>query len=339
MTEEKNYDEHHGYSEHHEKHEEPKHGEHNEADNKKNDCCKENYEGVLQDCCKDNNENEQAGSVGINEVKAPSNLNQMLIGVLAIVVVVNIFVMGYFTYSVNNKLDDAIDLTKSQVGKVTLITADNCALCGDLAVYKKTLSAQNIELSDDVVLSGSSEEGKKLISDFGLKTLPALVFMTNDEIKSNISKALEKDSRKIENNVIVWEKSFAPYFDINLNQILGMVNVVYLTDKRCKDCYNAVQVHRPILQNMGIAIAKDEQVDVLDERGKELVKKYNIQNIPMIILSAEAAAYEGLAQLWTQVGTIEDDGNYLFRKIDVLNVKYKDLTTGRIITPLPPTQQ
>lgn len=330
MTEEKKYDAHHGYSEHHEKHEEHKHNT--------GGCCKENYEGEAQECCKDREENEKAGSVGVNEVKAPSNLNQMLIGALALVVVVNILVMGYFTYSVNNKLDDAIDLTKPQEGKVTLVTADNCALCGDLAIYKKALSAQNVELSDDLVVSGSSEEGKKLISDFGLKMLPALVFVADDEIKSNISKALEKDSRKIENNVIVWEKSYAPYFDIDSNQILGMVNVVYLTDKRCKDCYNAVQVHRPILQNMGIAIAKDEQVDVLDEGGKELVKKYNIQNVPMIILSSEAAAYEGLSQLWAQVGTIEDDGNYIFRKIDLLNVKYKDLTTGRVIEPPPSAQ-
>ncbi|MDP2683705.1 MAG: hypothetical protein Q8P20_01485 [bacterium] len=291
------------------------------------DCCVGHNDEINSDCCKD----EKVESKKMEP-------NQVLIAILAVVVAVNILVMGYFTYSVNSKLNEAIDLTKPQEGAVTLVRVDDCPLCGDLAVYKKALGAQNVELTDDSIVGSGSAEGKELVEKYGLKKLPALIFVASDDLQSNIAKALEKDSRKVGENTIVWEKVGPPYLLTESNSISGLVDVIYLTDKRCVGCYSPLQAHRPVLQGYGVAVASEKTVDVLDTEGKELVSKYNIEQVPTMILSG-AGNYEALLNVWRQVGTIEEDGVLVFRKNEVMNQTYKDLTTGKtIIPPSTPAQ-
>jgi len=282
------------------------------------------------DCCKNKDLMEQSDGIK----KSKGNLNQALLGILGIVAAVNILTMGYFTYSVNDKLNEAIDVTKPQTGELTLVKVDDCPMCGDLAEYKKIISAQNVELTDEEIISNKSDEGKKLIEEFGLKKLPALVFVAEENLKSNIAKALEKDSRKVGANTIIWEKNYPPYLNVGVNNVSGLVDVVYLTDSRCKDCYNPLQIHRPILQNFGVAVLSEKQVDVLDTEGKELVSKYNIQAVPTVILSADAGQYLPLLSVWRQVGTSESDGSLVFREMEALNSTYKDLITEKVIVPV-----
>jgi len=263
--------------------------------------------------------------------------NQILITVLAVVVAINILTMGFFTYSVNSKLNEAIDLTKPQKAKLTLVRADDCPLCGDLVQYKNVVKAQNVELSDDVVVGSNSEEGKQLIKDLGLTRLPALVFVTDENLKSEIAKTLEKDSRRIGENTIVWEKVYPPYLDIQTKNVSGLVDVIYITDKRCANCYDPLQIHRQVLQNYGVVISSEKVVDVLDAVGNELVSKYNIEQVPTVLLFG-TENYSTFLNIWSQVGTIEDDGMLVFRKPEVLNQTYKNLITGVVIEPLVATE-
>lgn len=296
----------------------------------KKDCCAQHDIKKESEGCKDETMKE-----AYNAGRSP---NQILITVLVVVVALNILTMGFFTYSVNGKLNEAIDLTKPQKAKLTLVRADDCPLCGDLVQYKNVVKAQNVELSDDVVVGNNSEEGKQLIKDFGLTRLPALVLVTDENLKSEIAKTLEKDSRRIGENTIVWEKASPPYLDVQTKNISGLVDVVYITDKRCANCYSPVQMHRQVLQNYGVAILSEKTVDVLDVEGKELVSKYKIDQVPTVILMG-AENYGALLNVWRQVGTAEPDGALVFRKNEVINQTYKDLATDRVVLPtFAPTQ-
>ena len=52
--------------------------------------------------------------------------------------------------------------------------------------------------------------------------------------------------------------------------------------------------------------------------------------MPTIILSKEASAYPRLTAVWKDVGTVEEDGTYIFRKTELMGVS-KDLETGSLI--------
>ena len=74
----------------------------------------------------------------------------------------------------------------------------------------------------------------------------------------------------------------------------------------------------------------EKTVDIASDEGKALIKKYSIKSVPTIILSKDADAYPALKQIWQQVGSVEEDGNYVFREVTQMG-SYKDLTTGDVV--------
>jgi len=65
-----------------------------------------------------------------------------------------------------------------------------------------------------------------------------------------------------------------------------------------------------------------------------LVAQYNITKVPTIIMSPDVKYYElnNFQTVWKQVGTIENDGYYVFRSMRALNgVIYKDLSLNKTV--------
>ena len=110
------------------------------------------------------------------------------------------------------------------------------------------------------------------------------------------------------------------------------IKLISLTDESCSDCYDA-SIHKQILSRLGLVISEEEEIDVSTENGKKLIEKYEINAVPTIIIQGDAEEYPALAQVWSQVGTVEDDGSYVFRKIEAMGrgIKYKDLTTNSVV--------
>ena len=92
-------------------------------------------------------------------------------------------------------------------------------------------------------------------------------------------------------------------------------------------------MHKDILeQNFGVTLVREDRVDIGSSFGKALLKKYDIKNVPTIILSSEGKHYEGLQSVWGQVGTVESDGSFIFRNLNLLaGITYKDLETKEVV--------
>ena len=110
------------------------------------------------------------------------------------------------------------------------------------------------------------------------------------------------------------------------------VDLIYLIDGSCTDCYDA-KAHRSILGQLGIIFGEEKSIDVSSKEGKKLIDQYDISLVPTVILSEEAGGYELFNTVWGEVGTEEKDGKYVFRLVDALgNVTYRDLKQDTIIT-------
>ncbi|MBI4437431.1 hypothetical protein HY631_00575 [Candidatus Uhrbacteria bacterium] len=112
------------------------------------------------------------------------------------------------------------------------------------------------------------------------------------------------------------------------------VNVTYLTDARCPDCYDPAQ-HKTILQKAyNVTIGTEQTVDATSPEGAALIETYAIAQTPTVILSPEAGTYAQLVGVWQQVGSVEADGALVFRNNAALGaVVYNDLITGTIVRP------
>lgn len=113
----------------------------------------------------------------------------------------------------------------------------------------------------------------------------------------------------------------------------GEVEIIGLVDKSCENCY-PVTVHSNIMISQhGVPLSEMEIVDINSGKGKELVEKFNINYIPTVIMSNNLKKFP-IAELWSQLGTIED-GWYVFRSTASMNNfgVYKNLATGEEILP------
>ena len=160
-----------------------------------------------------------------------------------------------------------------------------------------------------------------------------MVFVAETLLKPAFKKAIETGAKTPSDSVLVWEKSNPPYFDVAKGSAVGLVDVKFLTDKSCSECYDPVVVHTSLLGRLGVFFNSTETFDADDEAGKALIKQYALTKIPTIVLSGDIALYEKLTSVWSQVGTVETDGSYVFRSTEVLGVPYYDLEKEEVVIP------
>jgi len=289
-----------------------------------------------ESCCHDEQQHEDS----IEETHATSsifsyiqkNTMRMLVIVFAIMVVINIIAMTWFTLSVNQKLDDVLFSTKVQTGTLTFIIPSDCPYCGDMINEKQDLQKQRVKIDNERRLDASSDEAQSLIAKEGIRQLPAMVFASEDEIDSKrITLEEDEHTRMLDNHTIVWEKSSVPFVHADTSTIEGSVAVTYILDKSCTTCYDVVNIQKSALQRFGIVVGQENIVDISDTDVDKLLQKYAIEKVPTVIISPEISAYTTFSQAWQQVGSQEEDGVFVFREMRAIGWVYKDLKTGKTV--------
>lgn len=218
-------------------------------------------------------------------------------------------------------------------GKVTLylIRDPSCKKCNDLGILTRQIKQSGIKIAAEKNLTPDSAEGKEFINKYGLDFVPALAMSKDAGAYQLIQQAWSQIGTKEEDGNYVLRSVNPPYINLTTGKLRGLVSAIYLTDGSCADCYN-VSVHKQILtspQSFAMLLDKEVTFDVSDANGKELVLKYNITQVPAIILSDEAAAYPS-SQALRQFFSVEKDGYYVFRTARVMGA-YKDLVANQVV--------
>jgi len=224
-------------------------------------------------------------------------------------------------------------LTGKIEGRVILYSLKDskCEKCNDMAFLIKQIKAAGVKISEEKNIEAESSEGMELIKKYNLDFAPAIIMSKEAAAYDVIQKAWLQIGTKENDGAYVLRLAYPPFINLTTHKLRGVVDMVYLTDKSCTECYD-VNLHREILANQqgfAIKLGKEEKADISDVKGKELIAKYNITQVPTAILSDETSAYPSLQAL-KQFFSVEKDGFYVFRKLQVLGT-YKDLATNQIV--------
>ncbi len=229
--------------------------------------------------------------------------------------------------------------TKKEFGNVTvtILTDDSCPQCFDPTRIIDSYKNGGISITDIKETPFRSVEGQELITKYKIEKVPTFLFSSDidfyDDVKNSWPQigTIEQDNTYVVRNVLL------PYRDLAKDQVLGLAELVYLTDSTCENCYDVVQTHRPIItQAFGVGLRLERTIDSNSPAGKSLISKYKITKVPTILLSPEVNQYTSITNAWKSVGTVESDGWYAFRELQVLGeIVYKDLATNNIIQPTP----
>ncbi len=204
-------------------------------------------------------------------------------------------------------------------GKVTLIRLEDatCKECFDLDLVVDQMKQLGIKLVSEQTVDAKSTEGKELIETYKITIVPTLIFnkeaLEYDVIRQVWSQVGTEDDGKLVLRVIS-----PPYVNVSTGKTEGLVEITYLVDETCTDCFNTSVYKQLLTESFSMAFKKEEKTEVSSTKGQFLLKKYNITALPTVVISKEANSYPGFATAWLQVGTKEKDGNFVFRKVAIL---------------------
>lgn len=218
--------------------------------------------------------------------------------------------------------------------KLTVITKPDCTQCWDVGLLTEALAQYKVKITGTTTLDYSSGKGKKLVEKYGIDKVPSVI-ISGDLDKDPALKPFWEALGEIDGKDFVFRQVIPPYIDVASGQLKGAVQVTYLTDNSCKECYD-VTLHGNALRNLAIPTTDSKTIDVASDEGKALVKKNGIKSVPTVTISGETSEYQSLADLWEQVGTVASDGTYVFTQTQLMGT-YKDLSTGKVV--IPPTEE
>ena len=94
----------------------------------------------------------------------------------------------------------------------------------------------------------------------------------------------------------------------------------------CPDCFNVDSIVSN-LKSLNVNVTEEKVININEFEAKELASRYKIDKLPVLILSSDAKNYKTVTDVWNEVGSIEEDGSFVLRRI---NPPYKDLKTNEI---------
>ena len=236
------------------------------------------------------------------------------------------------TFIYTSLIPPYLDIASNQIKglvQIKYLIDSSCEKCIDLTPISSALQQQGLFVQDEQSIEYNSNEGKELINRFDIKEVPSILISEEVDYYSEIKDALIQSGATKKEGFYAVNSTLPPYRDLAQNKIVGLVDVVYLTKDDCLVCYD-VFVNKNILLNFGMALDEENTYDINSSEGKQLMQKYNIEKVPIIILSPDSEYYHSLVQAWKSVGTIESDGWFVMRKPEVIGT-YWDIEQNRVV--------
>ncbi len=208
--------------------------------------------------------------------------------------------------------------------ELTFISSE-CESCNAMGGILPFIKGQGVKITRETNLT--TGEGAALISKYGIRTLPALI-VTGEVSKENVQNIWTSlDAKQSQGAMII--SGIPPYFDIGEQKVKGAVELLILRDEDCEGCYNPL-LHLTVLRQFGVFVENAAEYNVSSGIGASVIAKYNITKVPTIVFSPDASLYQALNQVWPSVGTVESDGWYVFRAVEVMGT-YKDLVNNTVV--------
>ncbi len=186
-------------------------------------------------------------------------------------------------------------------------------------------------LSSETTLEADSDKAQEKIDMYDIKLLPTLILSSDfEDYGSAIEKQWLQIGSKEDDGSYVLRRINPPYMNTTNGEVEGLVEMIVLTDLSCEGCFDAENFNLPILSRFGMNPVTIKRVDISDAEGVALADSYDITKAPTILLRGDVSLYSLFSAAWKDVGSVEDDGTYVFRNLDAIRQPYKDLDTGEL---------
>ncbi|MFH1785386.1 MAG: hypothetical protein ABH842_03075 [Candidatus Micrarchaeota archaeon] len=219
----------------------------------------------------------------------------------------------------NNTLQLGNDTQKKAV-TLTVIESP-CVECnyGELAIQQVNIflsESEYVYLDSVQNLSYTSEDADHFISQYNITELPVIIVSGSPEADENlVSIWLQNVGSQESDGTLVSRGIYPPYYDIALGKSFGLVSGIAIHASDCNDCMDASEFMPPLEDiSVGVIFSNKTILDENDSMAQELISKYNITKLPVLLLDEDFFVYP-ISQYFVSLGTFEDDGWFVLRTI------------------------
>lgn len=217
----------------------------------------------------------------------------------------------------------------------------DCEECFNASLLVDQLRSAGVTLSEVRVVRADTGEGNDLVSKYAIEKLPTLIF-NKDALEYDVVSQVWPTVGSIESDgSLVLRMVNPPYVNVSTGKTQGLVGMTYLADSSCKECFNESAYQELFEKGFGMHFSDMTSVDVSSARGKMFINKYGIELVPTAILSIDAGLYPAVGQVWSQAGTQEKDGAFVFRTVPLMEnvigapIVYKNLSSNSTVDTTP----
>ncbi len=230
------------------------------------------------------------------------NLHKLLaaeIFVLLALLILNSFFVFSIEKSLNAKIAEARELARP--AKIEIIKlGSSCKDCFDADAVIENLKSSGLEITREKSLSRNSQDALKLIKKYKIEKLPNII------LTGEINKTTIQDFKQAE-DVLVFDAVLPPYENAATKKIMGRVSSVIIKDASCKVCTDFNLAVNNLKQS-GISFGKEKVLDFSESEAKELISRFAIKKLPVLLLSNDIDAYPEISQGLSQLKS--KDGSY-----------------------------
>jgi thiol-disulfide isomerase/thioredoxin len=257
----------------------------------------------------------------------------LILGGLIIIVIITIG--AYILLSPGEQEQEENDLWVAEEGVVlspnttaVIILPNECPECNSSIILIENLKQDWVDLGTEIVetktVYDTSEEGRNMIIRYKIEKLPALVLTKEGQWDSRILSTWLADIGSVEDDgSLVQREVVPPYYDTVNDTTRGKVEVIFINDKTCENCYDAYAFAGDLVAIFQFNVKDVSEYDISSIEGNAIVSEYGIKEIPTFLVSGEAGVYNGFDGFWlAHDNTQEDDGWYVFRDVKYLGVEY-----------------
>jgi len=233
--------------------------------------------------------------------------NRLLINVLLLALTFFVLLNFFFVYQMRTGLPN-IPGQGSPPPKIelTMITVPDCPECTSLDNIAGIVRSRRVNITKENKISWMSAAGQGALSQYNLTRAPAIIITGETQ-----TLFIEPFWRV--RDALVLTNAPPPYMDVKTGTVKGRVTMTVIVPKSCKECFSLSNSLSQI--NDAIMIQETKTLDADEDSAKALIKRYELDKVPSLILSKDAELYSIINRSWEELGTWESDGSLVLRSI------------------------
>lgn len=226
----------------------------------------------------------------------------------------SIFILYPLILVLENKFISSWIEKDSRVVDIKIFTKSDCDECIKLDKYLEVYKKAWVKFWNISVKEYGGWEYKAHFNEYNITKLPFIVFSKEMANYDTIANSWNDTfGYKNDNLEFIPTDIIPPYFNINTKKIEWLIDITYIWNNVCKNCYT-LENAMVILSNFGLKFKNIKKIDWKSKEAMDYINKYNITTLPVVLLSDNTSLYTNFSYFWQTIWSIEKDGEYILRK-------------------------